>query len=429
MRTLVLRARHRHGATGLTYGFLLGAIALGAFVVLDETGERVAELFGGVGVQLAASAGRPTPVPFVFDPIAPPARVGDPVTLSGTAPTGSEIDVSGPGLGGASSVIADGGGRWTVITAALTEEGPAEFSAELEGVQTSSASQSIVVPGCSTLPDHRPSWPLRCANGEIYVGRVDGARDLFIAACDAGQTWNGHACVGIGSTTLTLNYGPTRSQVFTQAVTIDTTDGDPSNDRLLLTYNNGSASADANRVLGIGGDPQAGNQSPNFFNGLQLTEFLVSLEDDPGTPGVDEGAGAPYLAAVFCDNLSAHGSSDWYLPARWQLANIHTVAYWAASPAVDPAEWGFLAPPDGWSPGDAPPIYVGNDPASGLFSTNTVTQSGNPQQTPANLWGANEFAESSFSTAFVRQLHAPQEVADRLNSGMAVRCMREIPAD
>lgn len=44
-------------------------------------------------------------------------------------------------------------------------------------------------------------------------------------------------------------------------------------------------------------------------DGKSNTEELVALSD----------AGAPYEAAEYCDGLTAHGHSDWYLPAKDEL--------------------------------------------------------------------------------------------------------------
>jgi len=46
------------------------------------------------------------------------------------------------------------------------------------------------------------------------------------------------------------------------------------------------------------------------------TALLVGLGSSPSP--------APYVAARHCDNLTAHGHSDWYLPARYELAVLST---------------------------------------------------------------------------------------------------------
>jgi len=46
------------------------------------------------------------------------------------------------------------------------------------------------------------------------------------------------------------------------------------------------------------------------------TSLLVGLGTSPSP--------APYVAARHCDNLTAHGHSDWYLPARYELAVLRT---------------------------------------------------------------------------------------------------------
>ena len=73
-------------------------------------------------------------------------------------------------------------------------------------------------------------------------------------------------------------------------------------------------------------------------DGAGNTAALVALAD----------AGSPYNAANYCDGLSAHGHSDWYLPARDELnlfwnggspvAGIHTDGRWYWSSTED-AVW------------------------------------------------------------------------------------------
>lgn len=52
----------------------------------------------------------------------------------------------------------------------------------------------------------------------------------------------------------------------------------------------------------------------SYTTGEANTTLLVGLSD----------AASPYAAAVYCDGLSAHGQTDWYLPARDELNVLYT---------------------------------------------------------------------------------------------------------
>jgi hypothetical protein len=52
----------------------------------------------------------------------------------------------------------------------------------------------------------------------------------------------------------------------------------------------------------------------SYTTGEANTTLLVGLSD----------AASPYAAAVYCDGLSAHGQTDWYLPAKDELNVLYT---------------------------------------------------------------------------------------------------------
>ncbi len=105
-----------------------------------------------------------------------------------------------------------------------------------------------------------------CSDGSIYAGiSPDGNRNMYVPRCDIGMTWDGTTCTG------------TRSNLaFSTGNTI---------------YNG------------------YGNMNTGAYN----TEELASLSNADG----------PYSAASACQDLVAHGKSDWYLPARWELREIY----------------------------------------------------------------------------------------------------------
>ena len=136
-----------------------------------------------------------------------------------------------------------------------------------------------------------------CPDGSIFAGfSPDGTVPMYTTPCDAGQTLSGGSCTG------------TRSGI---------------------KWNNGSSTW---TVTGY----------TSLVTGLANTAGLVALID----------GGAPYQAAAYCDGLTAHGKSDWYLPARNELNILYTnrtaiggfdVAggqwYWSSSESVNFYAW------------------------------------------------------------------------------------------
>ena len=103
----------------------------------------------------------------------------------------------------------------------------------------------------------------RCEDGSVYVGQNPHTLEhTFAAACDAGQTWDGSACVGTRIHTLT--YGPS---------------GD---------------------VPGIG-LCTSGTTGDACWTGKLSSSILV--------------AAGSYPTANYCAGLSLHGHDDWYVPA------------------------------------------------------------------------------------------------------------------
>ena len=136
-----------------------------------------------------------------------------------------------------------------------------------------------------------------CPDGSIFAGfSPDGNVAMYTTPCDAGQTLSGVMCTG------------TRSGI---------------------RWNNGTSNWTATGFT-------------SQVTGLANTAGLVALFD----------AGAPYNAAAYCDGLTAHGSSDWYLPARNELNVLYTnrtaiggfdVAggqwYWSSSESGNSLAW------------------------------------------------------------------------------------------
>lgn len=97
-----------------------------------------------------------------------------------------------------------------------------------------------------------------CSDGSIYIGRgPDGGTKVYTTACSSGLSWDGSSCTGNG---------------------------------IYLPW------------AALGGSVSTGNFGSN---GETMTSNLAGLSN----------ADAPYSAAVYCNNLTFHGQSDWYLPS------------------------------------------------------------------------------------------------------------------
>lgn len=122
--------------------------------------------------------------------------------------------------------------------------------------------------GCSTIGDE-------CSDGSVYAGiSPDGSVAMYTTHCDAGMTWNGSVCTGARST---------------------------------FAYNNGNAS----------GDTLANTGSTTDGDGN--TALLLSTDADSITGGTQ-----PHQAAQYCGNLTDLGHTNWYLPAKDELAVLRT---------------------------------------------------------------------------------------------------------
>ena len=108
-----------------------------------------------------------------------------------------------------------------------------------------------------------------CSDGSVYAGcTAPTDTPMFATRCDAGQTWSGSACTGT---------------------------------RITRAWNNGNISGYT-----------AGTTS--LTAGEASTTTLVATDSDSVTGGVQA-----HLAAAYCDSLSIHGKTDWYLPSHAEL--------------------------------------------------------------------------------------------------------------
>lgn len=113
-----------------------------------------------------------------------------------------------------------------------------------------------------------------CSDGSVYAGiSPDGNRNMYVARCDIGMTWNGSDCVGI---------------------------------RSLFPWNNGNFSGTVITTF------------TSWTTGRYNTQEIILLDSDSGTAGIQ-----PHQATQSCADLADHGQTDWYLPAKDELAVIY----------------------------------------------------------------------------------------------------------
>lgn len=115
-----------------------------------------------------------------------------------------------------------------------------------------------------------------CADGSVYAGTSpDGSVPMYVTRCDAGQTWNGSACINAWQ---------------------------------MQAWNNGLLNYVDTSLVNCG---SAGACDPS---GSANTATLAATDSDNVNGGVQL-----HTAAAYCDGLSAHGQTDWYLPSAPEL--------------------------------------------------------------------------------------------------------------
>lgn len=150
-----------------------------------------------------------------------------------------------------------------------------------------------------------------CADGSVYAGTSpDGSVPMYVTRCDYNMTWSGSACI---------------------------------NTRTGITWNagNGNISSYVNTMV-----VNCGSVPACDVSGETNTTTLVATDSDSMTDGVQ-----PHAAAKYCDDLTVHGNSDWYLPSAPELNVIYGNktaigqfqisggSYWSSSEINSDAAW------------------------------------------------------------------------------------------
>ncbi|MCL2469228.1 MAG: hypothetical protein FWF24_03235, partial [Alphaproteobacteria bacterium] len=126
-----------------------------------------------------------------------------------------------------------------------------------------------------------PSIGTLCDDGTVYAGlSSDGSVPMYTTPCDAGRVWNGTACTGVA---------------------------------LQLTWDDGMGNSVATGFTSV-------------FTGKANTAGLAALGTAPSP--------APYRAALYCHNLTAHGYSDWYLPSSNELITLRAIGSYVSPYSV-----------------------------------------------------------------------------------------------
>lgn len=143
------------------------------------------------------------------------------------------------------------------------------YTATIRAGNTSSTWNVTTAGDCTSSP----SVGTICADGTVYAGlSPDGNVPMYVTRCDAGLVWDGAECTGTATA---------------------------------LPWNDGFSS-----WIWAGGS--------STTSGSTNTPVLVAADSNDGEAGTQ-----PHRQAIYCDNLTANGHSDWYLAAVEELAVLY----------------------------------------------------------------------------------------------------------
>ena len=196
------------------------------------------------------------------------------------------------------------------------------------------AQEPMPCDSCSTYPD-----------GAYMRSSGDGSRGVFKLSCTSG-TWEDMNASGSSDPCASCSPSPgdvcSDGSVYAGispdgSVAMYTTPADAGQ----FSWNDGTSNwVDTAMVNCTSAEASCNTGEAN-------TSLLVGLGTSPSP--------APYVAARHCDNLTAHGHSDWYLPARYELAVLRTNRtaiggfnltgsnpagwYWSSSERINSHSW------------------------------------------------------------------------------------------
>jgi Flp pilus assembly pilin Flp len=334
MRPGTIWAKGDKGASLLSYGLVVGLIAVVAIGAVSSVGDQVGGLFTNVGERMdnvVVGGGNgdgddETPAPpgtpslslpggtlalTVTGGSSPGACADLPASNTGTAAASDIwIGFSGgdsaqfqtcPPPGGNACGISLAAGSSCNFGVQLLASGNGGFSdaaAELSSGNAAGASRALSGTASGFAPTGCPNIGDRCGDGSIYVGDTpDGNVKMYATACDHGFTWTGSACSG---------------------------------SRSGLAWNDGSANFTNPPTDDVGCSPCApeplddswineNNPDTNGWDdtksGANNTATLAAADANSGASGTQFHAAAKYCEDLAPPDANAHGFSDWYLPA------------------------------------------------------------------------------------------------------------------
>ena len=157
-------------------------------------------------------------------------------------------------------------------TSASSDNTAVNVTASVGGVENTWTLSTASSGSCGTSPIVGQT----CSDGSVYAGLApDGNVEMYVTRCDAGMSWNGSNCTGI----------PT-----------------------LLPWNNGDFSD--------GGTVNTGQAS--FNTGQANSAAIYAIDADSAVTGFQI-----HQSVEACETLTVHGHTDWYLPAKDELAIIY----------------------------------------------------------------------------------------------------------
>lgn len=194
------------------------------------------------------------------------------VTASVTASAGTaEIRKNGGTWGTADLTVVEG----DTIQVRLTSSNNAQGRFATVTVGTVSDEWNLG-PVCASVPGRV------CSDGTVYVGLSQNLGEpIYTMRCDGGQSWSGSACTGSA---------------------------------LTYAWNNGTGSNNRHDTAMANCTTAPPNGTGTCSSGLSNSYFLGTNDADQTLTGTQN-----FNAAKYCEDLTMHGYSDWFLPSANEM--------------------------------------------------------------------------------------------------------------